>query len=99
MLTISIVAWVVVVIYLCIISSTLGEVKRTMSELSTAVAAIAEDVIELQAASKAVLDLLQQPNPDVSAAIAALQNADAAFDAVRDGLNAAVPKSEPPTEV
>ena len=68
------------------------KVDEKMSELTDAVAAIANDVTELQASSKAVLDLLQQPNPDVPAAVAALQNADAAFDAVRDSLNAALPK-------
>lgn len=60
-----------------------------MSELSIAVAKIGEDVGELQAAVQRVLDLLNQPNPDVAAAVAALQNADAAFDAIRDSLNAA----------
>lgn len=74
------------------------EVKRKMSELSDAVAAIANDVTEIQAASKRVLDLLQQPNPDVAAAIAGLQNADAAFDAVRDSLNAAGQAATPPAE-
>lgn len=65
------------------------KVTKRMSELSDAVAAIANDVTELQAASKRVLDLLTQPNPDVQSAVAALQNADAGFDAIRDSLNAA----------
>lgn len=60
-----------------------------MSELTDAVTAISNDVGELQTAVQRVLGLLNQPNPDVVAAVAVLQNADAAFDAVRDSLNAA----------
>lgn len=75
--------------------STLRRIEHTMSELNDAVAAIGNDVGELQTAVQAVLALLNQPNPDVAAAVAALQNADAAFDAIRDSLNAAVPT--PPT--
>lgn len=71
----------------------LRKVRKTMSELSDAVSAIGNDVGELQAAVQRVLDLLTQPNPDVAAAVAALQNADAAFDAIRDSLNAAGSKS------
>ena len=63
------------------------EILRKMSEILDAVAAIANDVTELQAASQRVIDLLSQPNPDVAAAVAALQAADAGFDAVRDALN------------
>lgn len=60
-----------------------------MGELADAVAEITNNVTELQAASQRVIDLLSQPDPDVAAAIAALRAADAGFDAVRDGLNAA----------
>ena len=60
-----------------------------MSTLTDAVAAIATDVTELQGAVRHVLSLLQTPNPEIDAAVAALQNADAAFDALRDSLNAA----------
>lgn len=62
---------------------------KTMSELSDAVAAIANDVTELQAAGQRVIDLLTQPNPDVAAAVEALRTADAGFDAIRDALNSA----------
>jgi methyl-accepting chemotaxis protein len=65
------------------------EILKQMSELSDSVAAIANDVTELQAAGQRVIDLLTQPNPDVAAAVAALQAADAGFDAIRDSLNAA----------
>lgn len=78
------------------IISRLRRVETTMSELSDAVAAIATDITELQTASQRVIDLLTQPNPDVSAAVAALQNADAAFDGIRDALNAAGTTPEPP---
>lgn len=74
------------------------KVNERMSELSDAVAEIANDVTELQAAQQKVVDMLNKPNPDVAAAVAALQNADAGFDAVRDALNAAVPDAEPTTE-
>lgn len=74
------------------------KVEQQMSELSDAVAAIANDVTELQAAQQRVIDLLTKPNPDVQSAVAALQNADAGFDAVRDALNAAgaTPSEAPP---
>ena len=71
------------------------EILRKMSELSDAVAAIANDVSELQAAVQAVLAKLQEPNPDITSAVSALQSADAAFDTLRDSLNAAV---APPSE-
>lgn len=69
-----------------------------MSDLSDATAAIANDVTELQAAQKRVIDLLTQPNPDVDAAVAALRTADTGFDAIRDALNAAgtTPPETPP---
>jgi len=69
--------------------SILRSIRKQMSELSDAVGAIANDVTELQTAVQRVLELLQQPDPDVAAAVASLQNADAAFDALRDSLNAA----------
>lgn len=65
------------------------KVDTKMSELSDAVAAIGNDVTELQAAGQRVIDLLTQPNPDVTAAVDALRTADAGFDAIRDALNAA----------
>ena len=65
------------------------KVDKRMSELSDAVAAIANDVTELQAAQQRVIELLTKPTPDVQSAVAALQNADAGFDAIRDALNAA----------
>jgi len=79
---------------------TLKQLEKKMSELSDAVAEIGKNVGELQAASQRVIDLLTQPNPDVSAAIAALQNADAGFDAVTAALNAAgtIPEPEPEPE-
>lgn len=81
----------------------LRRIKNQMSELSDAVAAIANDVTELQAAQQRVIDLLTKPNPDVTAAVSALRTADAGFDAIRDALNAAgttpeEPPTEPPTE-
>ena len=66
---------------------TIRRTEQKMSELSDAVAAIANDVTELQAAGQRVIDLLTQPNPDVAAAVTALQAADAAFDTLRDSLN------------
>lgn len=69
--------------------STLKQVRCLVSELSDAVAAIADDVTELQTAGQRVIDLLTQPNPDVAAAVEALKAADAGFDALRDSLNAA----------
>lgn len=78
--------------------STKRKVKKMASELTAAVAAIANDVTELQGAVQRVLGLLTQPNPDVAAAVSALQNADAAFDALRDSLNAVgASDSTPPT--
>lgn len=74
------------------------KVDENMSELSDAVQAISNDVGELQTAVQRVLDLLNQPNPDVASAVAALQNADAGFDAIRDSLNAAGATKEPPAE-
>jgi hypothetical protein len=73
----------------------LKETRNQMSELSDAVAEIANNVTELQSASQRVLDLLTQPNPDVQAAVTALRNADAGFDAIRDALNAAGQTTEP----
>lgn len=78
------------------IINTQKEILKKMSELSDAVAAIGNDVGELQAAVQRVLDLLNQPNPDVAAAVAALQAADAGFDAIRDSLNAAGQPAAPP---
>ena len=77
------------------IISTIRRMEQKMSELSNAVAAIANDVTELQAAVQRVIDLLSQPNPDVTAAVAALQAADASFDTLRDSLNAAGTPVEP----
>lgn len=69
---------------------------KLMSALSDVVKKISDDVGEIQVAVQRVLDLLKQTNPDVLAAVAALENADAAFDAIRDSLNAA--GAEPPIE-
>ena len=74
------------------------KVDEKMSELSDAVAAIGNDVTELQAAGQRVIDLLTQPNPDVKAAVDALKTADAGFDAIRDSLNAAGTAPEPTPE-
>lgn len=80
------------------ILSTIRRMEQKMTQLSDSVAAIANDVTELQAASQRVIDLLSQPTPDVVAAIAALQAADAQFDAVTTALNAAGTTPEPPPE-
>ena len=69
--------------------SALRRIENKMSELSDAVAAITNDVTELQTAGQRVIDLLSQPNPDVAAAVDALKTADAGFDALRDSLNSA----------
>jgi hypothetical protein len=69
---------------------------RKMSELSDAVQSIKDDVVRIGAGVKAVLDLLQKPNPDVSAAIEALKNADAGLDAAADAMEAALPPATPP---
>ncbi len=74
--------------------SAIREIKETMSALTDAVAAIGNDVGELQTAVQRVLDLLNQPNPDVAGAVAALQNADAGFDAIKASLDAAGTKPE-----
>lgn len=69
-----------------------------MSELTDAVAAIGADVTDLQDSVQRVLDLLEQPNPDVAAAVEALRNADAGFDAIRESLDAAGGTTPPADE-
>lgn len=67
--------------------SSIRRIEKKMSELSDAVAEIANDVTELQQAQQRVIDILTKPNPDVAAAVDALRTADAGFDAIRDALN------------
>jgi hypothetical protein len=70
---------------------------RKMSEISDAVQLIKDDVVRIGAGVKSVLELLQQPNPDVTAAVEALKNADAGLDAAAEALEAALPApTEPP---
>lgn len=98
----AVINFLLLVVLLCqrgIKLSTIRRIENKMSELSDAVAAIANDVTELQAAQKRVIDLLEQPNPDVAAAVEGLKAADAGFDAIRDALNAAGTTPEPTPEV
>lgn len=67
------------------------KVDKQMSELSDAVAAVADDQKRIGADVKAVLGLLQQPNPDVAAAVTALKGIDGALDASAEALEAAAP--------
>lgn len=67
-----------------------------MSELSDAVQSIKDDVARIGAGVKSVLGLLQQPNPDVSAAVEALKNADAGLDAAAEAMEAALPTPSSP---
>lgn len=69
--------------------------QTTMSDLSTAVAAIADDQKRIAADVKAVLDLLAQPNPDIAAAVAALKGVDEALDASAEALEKAAPPVAP----
>lgn len=71
------------------------ELEKLMSELSDAVQSIKDDVVRIGDGVKKVLDLLQQPNPDVAAAVTALQEADAGLDAAAEAMEAALP-TEPP---
>ena len=67
-----------------------------MSELSDAVQSIKDDVVRIGDGVKRVLALLQQPTPDVAAAVEALKNADAGLDAAAEAMEAALPPAEPP---
>lgn len=72
--------------------------RNTMSDLSTAVQTVADDQKRIATDVQAILALLQQPNPDVAAAVAGLQAVDAALDASAEALEAALPPApvEPP---
>lgn len=73
------------------------ELFKIMSELSDAVQAIKDDVIRIGDGVKKVLDLLQQPTPDVAGAVAALTEADKGLDAAAEAMEAAVQApAEPP---
>lgn len=72
--------------------------RNTMSDLSTAVQAVADDQKRIAADVQAILALLQQPNPDVAAAVAGLQAVDAALDASAEALEAVVPPATPPVQ-
>jgi uncharacterized protein YoxC len=74
----------------------LRSIEKKMSALSDAVAALAEDVSRVRAGVQAVLDKLNQPNPDVESAVAALTDIDAAFDAIAESLEAAGAPAEEP---
>lgn len=80
-----------------------GKVDETMTELSDAVGAIKDDVVRIGNGVKDVLDLLTKPSPDVTAATAALKEADAGLDAAAEAmeavLNPPAPEDSPaPTE-
>jgi uncharacterized coiled-coil protein SlyX len=74
----------------------LRSIEDTMSALSDAVAAVREDVARVQAGVQGVLDKLNQPNPDVEAAVTALTEIDAAFDQIAGSLEAATGTSTGP---
>lgn len=68
-----------------------------MSELSEAVQSIKDDVVRIGAGVKSVLGLLQQPTPDVAAAVEALKAADAGLDEAAQAMeNAPSPAPLPP---
>lgn len=69
--------------------------EKLMSELSDAVASIKDDVVRIGDGVKKVLDLLQQPSPDVAAAVAALKDADTGLDSAAAAMEAVIPP-EPP---
>jgi methyl-accepting chemotaxis protein len=77
----------------------LRSIEEKMSALSDAVAAVREDVSRVQEGVKGVLDKLNQPNPDVEAAVSALTEIDAAFDQIAESLEAAngTPTAPEPT--
>lgn len=79
------------------IQEKLRKVLTGMSELSDAVQAIKDDVVRIGADVKAVLDKLQQPNPDVTGAVAALKEADAGLDAAADAMDAVLNPALPTT--
>lgn len=66
------------------------KVDELMSELSDAVGSIKDDVTRIGDGVKKVLDLLTQPNPDVTNAVAALKEADAGLDAAADAMDAVI---------
>lgn len=72
------------------IINTQKEILKKMSELSDAVQSIKDDVVRIGDGVKAVLALLTQPNPDVTAAVEALKNADAGLDAAADAMEAVI---------
>lgn len=68
--------------------------EQLMSELTDAVGSIKDDVVRISDDVKKVLDLLQQPNPDVASAVTALKEADAGLDAAAEAMEAVI---NPPT--
>jgi methyl-accepting chemotaxis protein len=75
----------------------LREGLKKMSELSDAVQAVADDVTRIGDDVSQVLALLQQPNPDVAAAVEALKKIDADLDSTAESMeNVVSPPAEPP---
>ena len=70
------------------------KVEEYMSEFTDAVQAIKDDVVRIGDGVKAVLAKLQEPNPDVVSATAALKEADAGLDAAAEAMEAVI---NPPT--
>lgn len=64
------------------------KVESKMSELSDAVQSIKDDVVRIDTGVKAVIAKLEQPNPDVANAVAALKEADAGLDAAATAMEA-----------
>ena len=79
------------------ISNLLKKGLNQMSELSDAVQAVADDVTRIGDDVGKVLALLQQPNPDVAAAIEALKKVDADLDATAESMESVTNPPTPPT--
>lgn len=73
------------------------KVDKKMSELTDAVQSIKDDVVRIGSVVKAVLAKLQEPNPDVATATAALKEADAGLDAAAEAIEAVINPPTPPT--
>ena len=75
----------------------LKEGLSKMSELTDAVQAVADDVTRIGDDVSKVLALLQQPNPDVAGAVAALKKIDSDLDATAESMESAINPPTPPT--